>query len=260
MHLGGDPTGLGAVQPCRAPRRRQGRAIVGGLVAAVAAAAVLAGCGGTSPSQVAIAAGARFCNNSGFYIQSKLTGNKSVIYDCRFAGKLPACVTYSGSIASDATATVQLLFANSLDGRKPACLSWLSAAKARQAAASEAASQKAYQQALSADVHAAWHAGYTADYSNVAPYELPNIYYKFLKPPFSCAQYAVNGCYKLEVVTRNGCPTALSVQLDEESNDTQVGTLYGASGALGPQEHAVIEIDAAQSQALQSRIGSILCN
>jgi hypothetical protein len=228
----------------------------------VAAAALLAGCGGGGPSasQVATAAGASFCNNSGFYIQSKLTGNKSVIYDCRFAGKLPACVTYSGSIASDATATVQLLFANSLDGRKPACLSWLSAAKARQAAASEAASQKAYQQALSADVHAAWHAGYTADYSNVAAYELPNIYYKFVKPPFSCVQYAVNGCWKVEVVTRNGCPTALSVQLDEESNDTQVGTLYGASGALGPQEHAVIEIDATQSQALQGRIGTILCD
>ena len=45
---------------------------------------------------------------------------------------------------------------------------------------------------------------------------MPNIYYKFLKPPFSCVQYAVNGCWKVEVVTRNGCPTALSVQLDQE--------------------------------------------
>ena len=245
-----------------APRRRQRRASLGALAAVVAAAALLAGCGGstTSPSQVATAAGASFCNNSGFYIQSKLNGDKSVIYDCRFAGKLPKCVTDSGNIASDATETVQLLFVNSLGAQKPACLSWVSTAKAQQAAASEAAKQTAYQQALSADANAAWHAGYTADYSNVAAYQLPNVYYKFLAPnSYSCAQYAVNGCWKIEVVTRNGCPTAVSVQLDQESNGTQVGTLYGASGALGPQEHAVIEIDAAGSQALQGRIGSITC-
>ncbi len=262
MHVGDDPRGLGAVQPSRAARGRKGRKILGGLGAVVAAAALLAGCGGgaASPSQVATAAGASSCNNSGFYIQSKITGNKSVIYDCRFAEKLPKCVTYSGSIASDSTETVQLLFANSLGAQKPACLSWLSTAEAQQAAASAAAKQKAYQQALSADAHAAWHAGYTADYSNVAAYELPNIYYKFLKPPFSCAQYAVNGCWKVEVVTRNGCPTALSVQLDQESNNTQVGTLYGVSGALGPQQHAVVEIDATQSQTLQGRIGTILCD
>lgn len=76
-----------------------------------------------------------------------------------------------------------------------------------------------------------------------------DIYYKFLKS-YSCAQYAENGCWKLEVITRKGCPTAVSVQLDEESHGTQIGTAYGTSGALDPREHAVIEIDADQSHAL----------
>lgn len=232
-------------------------------VAMVVAAAVLAGCGGSgvSASQVASAAGAKTCSDSGFYIQSKLTGNKLVIYDCRFVGRLPACVTYSGNIATNATVAVQFLFASSLGAREPACLSWLSAAKARRAAAREAARAQAYRQALSADAHAAWHAGFAADYSGIGAYQLPNIYYRFVNHPSSCAAYATNGCWKIEVVTRNGCPTALSIQMgEEESNGTQVGTAYGNTGSLYPRERAVIEIDATQSQAPQGRIGAILCD
>jgi len=133
-------------------------------VAATASAIFIAGCGASvvAPSRVAAAAGATTCSNSGFYVRSKVTGNKSVIYNCRFAHKLPACVIFSSNIATNATDLVQLLFVDYLGPQRPACLSWLRAAKARQKAAREAAQAKAYAQELSADAHAAWHAGFTA--------------------------------------------------------------------------------------------------
>jgi len=103
-------------------------------------------------------------------------------------------------------------------------------------------------------------AGFTADDSGVGTYQLPNIYYRFLKEPTSCAQYAQYGCWKIEVVTRDGCPTALSIEVGEESNGTQIGTAYGTSGPLAPQARAIIEIDATQAQVTQGRIGAILCD
>lgn len=245
------------------------------LVIYVAAAAcvvsVVAGCGSAtvSPSHVASVAGATSCDNSGFYIQSKLTGDKAVIYDCRFAEKLPKCVTYSGNIASDATEEVQLLFATSINSQHPACLSWVETAKARlakiaarKAAAKRLARDRAYQVALTRAAKEPWHQGYTiyADTQDWANYQLPSIYWKWDRT--SCADYATNGCWDVEVITRNGCSTGVSVELAEMQGSTQVDTLYGSSGPVGPETPTIIELDALSGDAsgMQGEVSSITCN
>jgi hypothetical protein len=200
---------------------------------------------------------------------SKLTHEKDVIYDCRFADKLPKCVTYSGNIASDATGTVQLLFTSALNSGKPACLTWVRAAKARlariaarKAAARRAARAQAYEAALERAAKEPWHHGYTEDWTGIEyGNDLPNVYWKWLSG-YSCADYALNGCWKIEVVTRNGCPNSLSVELQELRGGTQVGTLYGSSGSLSPQTPAIVEIDAdsGDATAMQGQMGSITCN
>src|SRR5436190_20203539 len=106
-------------------RRKVGRVVRCAVLIGLALI-LLVGCGGsgTSPSQVATAAGATTCDDSGFVLQGSATGANDVIYDCRFAAALPKCVTYSGRIASDATEQVSLLFARSLNTLKPVCLKW----------------------------------------------------------------------------------------------------------------------------------------
>ena len=96
------------------------------LIVALAAALALAlaGCGGSaSPAQVATAAHAESCDNSGFYIVSKITGSKETVYDCSFAVfPYSRCVTYQGGIAADSTSVVRFLFASVLGQTKPSCL------------------------------------------------------------------------------------------------------------------------------------------
>ena len=223
--------------------------------ALVTAAALLAGCGGgaASPGTVAQAAGATSCDNSGFFVESKLTNEKDVIYDCRFADALPKCVTYSGNIARDATTEVSYLFAGSLNGGKPKCLAEWKAAKAQRA-------QTAYNAALARDRETRWHRGYTAYWKGVGAYQLPNVYFKFLPPSsYSCSAY-ISSCWKLEIVTRNGCPAALSIELREyDSGNTQVGTGYGNGGSLGPHTPSIVEVDSLDSSARTASVGSITC-
>jgi hypothetical protein len=239
----------------------------------MAAASLLAGCGGgaASPSKVASVAGATTCDNSGFYVQSKLTGHKDVIYDCRFARKLPKCVTYSGNIANDATGEVQLLFSGSLNARKPACLSWVAAARkrlaqiaARKAAAKRLARQRAFAAELARTHHEPWHSGYYTYWDGVGSYQLPNVYYKFLSPSsYSCPQYSSYTCWKVEIVTRNGCPNGGSIEFREFSNQSQnspqLGTAYGPFGTVTPLQPTIVEIDADQTGVNWATIGSITC-
>lgn len=81
------------------------------------------GGGGASMSQVANAAGANSCDNSGYYLIIKTTGEKDTIYDCAFApDNQMRCVTYANGIANDATAAVRLVFSTTLGPGKPPCL------------------------------------------------------------------------------------------------------------------------------------------
>ena len=75
----------------------------------------------TSPAAVAALAGATYCDDSGYYVKSRLDGSKETIYDCQIGARMQ-CVTVSGGIATNSTATVRLLFTNTLGASKPACI------------------------------------------------------------------------------------------------------------------------------------------
>lgn len=241
------------------------------LAGGVAVGVVIATRGGgpASPTLVARAAGAATCDNSGFYIQSKLTSEKDVIYDCRFGRALPKCVTYSGNIASDATEQVSLLFAGSLNSSKPACLAWHAQAihlrqvrAAHRAAVRAAARARAYAAALRRAAHEPWHAGYTPYWGDVNGNQIPDIYYKFIpSAQITCVQYATNGCWQVQVITRNGCDD-LSGELGVlNSKNTQVETLYGSTGAVSAYSRAVLEFDADSGSAAgeNGQITSLTC-
>lgn len=100
-------------------------ALARGSAAAIGVAILLStsGCGGgTSPSDVAKAAGAQSCDSSGYGVISQITSKKQTIYDCTFGDGTTKCVTYANDIANDSTALVRLLFQNKLGSGKPSCL------------------------------------------------------------------------------------------------------------------------------------------
>lgn len=73
-------------------------------------------------STVATTIGAQYCDSSGFQIISKLDDSKATIYNCDLDNKT-ICVTYEHGIATDETAEVKLLFANTLGSDQPDCIS-----------------------------------------------------------------------------------------------------------------------------------------
>ena len=75
---------------------------------------------GVGGSTVAAAAQAKACFSSGYSLRNGLTGANETIFDCSFADGFVRCVTDVGGIATDATANVQVLFANA--SGKPPCL------------------------------------------------------------------------------------------------------------------------------------------
>lgn len=80
---------------------------------------------GPSDRSAAIQAniGATSCSSSGYYLTSQLNGSKKIIYDCQMPSGNYKCVTESGGIDTDSTATVRLVFANTLGSTKPQCIS-----------------------------------------------------------------------------------------------------------------------------------------
>jgi hypothetical protein len=227
------------------------------LLGAVALGA-LAGCGGSgpSPAEVARAAGATSCDNSGFYIQNRLSNTKDVIFDCRFAGSLPKCVTYSGNIADDASEQASLLFSTSVGHQgKPRCLAERRAAIARQRAARE----RRYTQALVASEHERWHRGFETYWKGITGHALPNVYYRWLPlNSYSCSAY-VSSCWKLEIITRHGCPGSLSIEVEEFRGSTQIGTAYGDGGSVEPRIHEVVEVDTTDTGSFTGDVGTITC-
>ena len=227
--------------------------------AVLTAAVLCAGCGsgGLSAAQVARAAGATACVDSGAYIQSRITGRKDEIYNCRFSSQLPKCVTYASNVATDVTGEASLLFASALNARAPKCLAEHRAAAARRARAAAAAKQRRYVAALKADLHAPWHLGYFPYLKGVAHQQLPDIWFKWV-PASSCSAY-VQSCWKVEIVTRRGCPSGLSVEVEERRGGAQIGTAYGEAGALAARTPAIVEIDTTDSGRFSGSLGSITC-
>lgn len=200
------------------------------------------------------------CDNSGFYLQNKLTNSKETIYDCRFSGAFPKCVTYTGNIASNSTLEVSLLFSDSIGSSKPACLREYQQAKAKAARNAATRREAAYETALNKDANAAWHRGYNTVWTGLGKYELPNVYYRFVTTR-PCSQFSTYGCFTLEVVTRKGCSTNLSVELGEYATQggPKLGTVYGEAGTLDPHVPAYVELDDDQSGVNWGRVASAEC-
>jgi hypothetical protein len=111
-------------------------------------------------------------------------------------------------------------------------------AAARARAKAAAAAAKAAAAAHAAYVRAAnqWHQGYYQQDSNV--------YWKAASGK-SCADYATNGCWHVEVITRDGCPNYLGVEANEYRGGAVVGDLLGNNGTgVPPKTAAIIELDA----------------
>jgi hypothetical protein len=92
-------------------------------LAALAVLALLAaGCGsGDRASKIAQETGASACTRTSVGLKNRLDGTKTPIYDCTIDGA-SKCVVEEGGIARDVTATVRILFADTLSGTRPACL------------------------------------------------------------------------------------------------------------------------------------------
>jgi hypothetical protein len=244
------------------------------VVALTLLGAVLAGCGGgaASPTKVAQVAGASYCDNSGYFIQSKLTSSKETIYDCRFGRRLPECVTYSGNIATNSTSDVQFLFVDALNAKRPECLTWLKTARARlariaarkraeRAAARLRLKKQTYEAILKGDRISGWHDGFTAWNGNAFAYQAPTIYYRWLNDR-ACPQYDQDGCYHVEIVTRNGCSgvdVTISETPSQSASSPQIGSVDGYTDGLQAQQPAIIEIDADQADAKYGQVTSIGC-
>jgi len=101
--------------------------------------------------------------------------------------------------------------------------------------AKEVAAARAARQARIAAENA-WHQGYNQqDY---------NVYWKWLDG-HGCAEYALDGCWNVEVITRDGCPTYLGVEANEYQGNAVVGDLLGNNGTgIPPKTPAIIELDA----------------
>lgn len=83
-----------------------------------------AGCGGAADrsAQIADSIGSKSCEQTDYYIQSKLDGSKATIYDCVSFVGVRKCVTEQAGIIHDSTETVKLLFADTLSGGRPDCV------------------------------------------------------------------------------------------------------------------------------------------
>lgn len=83
------------------------------------------GSSAASPTVVAAAAGSGSCDDSGYSLVSRSTGDQEEIYDCAF-GTFPLrekCVTYADGVANDSTAATRIAFSTALGTSKPSCLS-----------------------------------------------------------------------------------------------------------------------------------------
>ena len=116
------------------------------------------------------------------------------------------------------------------------------AAAARQKAAAEAAAEKkreaAAAKARAAAIAAAnaWHKGYVQQDENV--------YWKWVDGG-SCQDFAQNGCWHVEVITRDGCPNYVGVNANEYQGQTIVNQLLDNQGyGIPAKTPRLFELDA----------------
>jgi hypothetical protein len=196
-------------------------------------------------------------------------GGKEEIYDCHFAKRLPECVTYDGNIANNSSDVVSGVFSTAI-GRRPPCLRERKVAIAKRAAkrATEALAFKKryYRATLALDRQSGWHNGYSAWNGNALNYQAPTIYWKWVPGSYACPSYdsALGySCWKIEVITRNGC-SGVSVELSEHATDNysspSLGTAYGTGGSVSREVPTVIEADADNTSAKWAFVESLTCD
>lgn len=102
-----------------------------------------------------------------------------------------------------------------------------------------AAAARAKAQAAAIAAANAWHQGYFQQNENV--------YWKWVNGE-SCKDYAQNGCWHVEVITRNGCPSYVAVNANEYAGGAIINSLLDNQGyGIPPKTPRVFELDADQS-------------
>jgi hypothetical protein len=107
------------------------------------------------------------------------------------------------------------------------------ARRARVAAAKRAAAHAAYVAQANA-----WHKGFFKQDESV--------YWRWTHR--SCEEFATDGCWHVEVITRDGCQSYLGVEANEYQGSSIVGDLLDNNGnGVPPKTSVVFELDAAAS-------------
>lgn len=82
----------------------------------------------------------------------------------------------------------------------------------------------------------AWHQGYNQQDENV--------YWKWVDGG-DCESFAESGCWHVEVITRDGCPSYVAVNANEYAGGTIVDSLLDNQGyGIPPMTPRVFELDA----------------
>jgi len=99
----------------------------------------------------------------------------------------------------------------------------------------------------------AWHAGYIGP----IPTDNGSGYTKW-RTDLGCASYAVNGCWRIEIVTSAGC-SSMYVQINEMSGGTIVGNAIASQENVPPRVPVLLELDADQSSSVTASAPTITC-
>jgi hypothetical protein len=105
---------------------------------------------------------------------------------------------------------------------------------------------------------AVWNRG-LQPWGHSAARHLPNFYYAWVSGHVSCAAYATYGCWKVDVVTRHGCPRGVMVVAREMNGSADDGPIWGFSHRVAARSHVVVELDADRNR-VSLRLGSVLCH
>ena len=78
---------------------------------------------------------------------------------------------------------------------------------------------------------------------------------------FRCTYSGIDGrCFGIEVVTRDGCPDSLYVELSLiDANGAAIGFTNDTAGAILPGQHAKLVLDTFEMSAVQGRVTQITC-
>jgi hypothetical protein len=141
-------------------------------------------------------------------------------------------------------------------GKKPAQVRALKKAKARAEAKARAkaraeAAARAKARAAAIAAANAWHKGYYSQDDNV--------YWRWVHGR-SCQDFAENGCWHVEVITRYGCQSYVGVEANEYQGSSIVGDLLDNNGnGIPPKTPVVFELDADAGGNLTAGDVSVTC-